>query len=157
MPLTPSDVRTSAGSFISLSPTLPTAYTEAAYLAITDFVRVREVTDLGEYGRTYTDVTHEPLDERGVIHRKGSFDDGSIDVQMGRSASDAGQQLLQEAVLSDNSYTIMITLQDGTRQFYTGQVHSNRTGVGSLNSITTRTATIMFDSGSGIEVLPAAA
>lgn len=156
MPLPGSNVRTSAGTSVSISATLPTAYTEAAYLAVTDAVKIGLVSEVGEFGRTYQDVTFNPLETRGTVHRKGSYDEGQLPLQIARDVSDEGQQLLVEASQSDDLYTIILTLQDGTRQFYTGQVYTSVTNVGNVNSITMRNATIQLESGSGIEVQPVA-
>lgn len=149
------NIRTSAGSSVSISATLPTAYTAVAYAtAATGAVKIGLISEVGEFGRTYQDVTFNPLETRGTAHRKGSYDEGQLALQIARDPTDPGQEILVEASQSDDLYTIIVTLQDGTKQYYTGQVYTSVTNVGNVNAITMRNATIQLESGSGVEVLP---
>lgn len=154
MALPGSNAKTSAGTKISISATLPTAYTKIAYEAVIDWQKVGLVSEVGEFGKTYQDVTFNPLETRGTIHRKGSYDEGQLPLQIARDASDGGQLILVEASDSDDLYSVKLELQDGTIQYFTGLVYTSVTNVGNVNSITMRNSTIQLESGSGIEVLP---
>src|SRR6056297_1901621 len=105
------NVFTSAGTTLGLVADAPATEDEAGYSALT-FVSVGEITDLGEFGREYSEVTHNPLGERRTQKLKGSFNDGSITLQMGRVPSDAGQALIQTALDDDADYSFEVTLQD---------------------------------------------
>jgi hypothetical protein len=59
---------------------------------------------------------------------------------------DAGQVLLLAAQDSDDSYSFKITLQDGTVNYFTGQVMSYRTSIGSVDQITSASVTVEVDS-----------
>lgn len=139
-----SDVRTSAGSKLLIFGAAPAQYTIAAFAALA-WVEVAEITDLGEFGREYSQVTHSPLSSRRIVKRKGSFNEGSMTVPMARDATDEGQALMTAASLSDDSYSYCIELQDGSRHYFTAQCMSYKTGVGGVDSITGRTAQLEVD------------
>ena len=146
-----SDVRTSAGSTLLVYAGKPVTYTEAGFRQL-QFTEVGEITDLGEFGREYTQVSHNPLKKRGVVKRKGSYNEGSISLPMARDANDDGQAILSIAANSDASYSYCIRLQDGSRFFFTAQCMSFKTRVGSVDSITGKTAQLEIDG----EILEAA-
>lgn len=135
-------VRTSAGSTFKLSAGIPATFDGTGYAALT-YTTVGEITDLGEFGREYSLVTHNPVGNRSTQKFKGSFNDGAITLQLGLDNSDAGQSLAQAAVLSDNNYSCLVTTQDGTKYYFLGQVMSFKIGVGDVNKITA--ATIMIE------------
>lgn len=138
-------VQTSAGSTLSISSTLPATYDAAGYDALTWLV-VGEVTDIGEFGAEYNLVTHTPVGSRQVKKYKGSFNNGSIQVQMARDVDNAGQTALIAASKSDASHAFKVTLQDLTKIYFTGMVMSYKTSVGSVDQITGANATIEIDS-----------
>ena len=135
---------TSAGTTIAISDTLPSANNQAGYEALT-FVDIGEVTDLGEFGRVYNLVTHNPLGDRRTIKRKGSYNDGSITLSMARVPTDPGQAILVDAVDDDASYAVKVTLQNGTVFYTTVQVMSYTTNVGSVDQITSASVTLEID------------
>lgn len=135
-------VRTSAGSTFKLSAGIPATFDGTGYAALT-YTTVGEITDLGEFGREYSLVTHNPVGNRSTQKFKGSFNDGSMTLQLGLDNSDAGQSLAQAAVLSDNNYSCLVTTQDGTKYYCLGQVMSFKISAGDVNKITA--ATIMIE------------
>lgn len=141
-----SKAMTSAGTMISISAVLPTAYTAAGFAAApVVFTEIGEVSDLGEFGREYNVVKFNPLKDRRTVKRKGSFDDGTVQVQLARAATDAGQVILRTARNSDASYAIKIVLQDGTVFYFTAQVSSGTTNVGNADQITSSTFKLEID------------
>lgn len=154
---------TSAGSTIFISagkPASPVApapadqYTAAAYAALT-YVEIGDVSEIGEFGREYNLVTFNPLAKRRTVKRKGSFNDGTISIQMARVPSDAGQTILTEAVDDDDSYSIKILLQDGTIFYTSAQILSYTTNIGGVDQITAATVNLEIDNDI-LEVEPAA-
>lgn len=139
-----SNVRTTAGSTLLVCPIVPAPYSAAGFQAL-DFTEVGEITDFGEFGREYSQVTHAPVKNRRTVKRKGSFDEGSVTLPMARDSSDAGQKLLDAAVLTDDSYSYCIRLQDGTRFFFTAQCMSFKTTLGGVDSITGKSAQLEID------------
>jgi hypothetical protein len=139
-----SNVRTSAGSTLGVSASLPATFDAAGYGALTPIL-VGEITDLGEFGKEYALVTHNPLADRGTVKRKGSFNNGSIQLALALDNDDTGQAALQTAVDSDDSIALEITLQDGTIYYTTAQVMSFRIQVGSVDQITTASVMLEID------------
>jgi hypothetical protein len=140
-----SNAFTSAGTTVAISASLPATYDAAGFGALT-FTTIGEITDAGEYGKEYNLVTHNPLADRKTYKRKGSYNNGSMTLQMGRVPDDAGQVLLLAAQDSDNSYSFEVTLQDGTVNYFTGQVMSYLTSIGSVDQITSASVTVEVDS-----------
>lgn len=140
----PSNAFTSAGTTIKISSALPNAYTLQGFSTL-QFVEIAEVTDLGEFGREFTLVTHNPLASRRTVKRKGSFNDGAVTMQLARTPSDPGQDDLLDARDSDDSFAFMVELQDGTRFYFTAQVMSYTINVGSADQIVTSTVTLEID------------
>ena len=99
-----SKAMTSAGTTIGISAALPATYTQAAFAALA-FTEIGEVSDLGEFGREYNIVKFNPLKDRRTVKRKGSFDDGTVQVQLAKAATDAGQILLKSAVNRSRVFT----------------------------------------------------
>jgi len=135
-------VFTSAGTTIGIVAGAPATYDATGYTALT-FVPIGEVTDLGEFGREYALVTHNPVANRGTVKKKGSFNEGSITLQLGLDTDDAGQILAKTASSSDADYSFAVTTQNGDKYFFRAQVMSFKVSVGGVDTITN--ATIMLE------------
>lgn len=135
-------VRSSAGTTIHLSAGTPATFNAAGYGALT-FTAIGEVTDLGEFGREYNLITHNPIGSRGTVKLKGSFNEGSITMQLGLDTDDAGQILAKTASQADADYSFKITTQNGDDYFFQAKVMSFKVNVGSVDSVTS--ATIMLE------------
>lgn len=138
-------VMTSAGSTLGISASLPATYDAAGFNALT-YTSIGEITDLGEFGAEYNLVTYTALGQRRTQKLKGSYNNGALQLQMGRDTTDAGQTALRNALSSDNSYSFRVTLQNGTRLQFTGKVMSYKTSVGSVDQITGASTAIEIDS-----------
>lgn len=128
-------VRTSAGSTIAISAALPATFDAAGFAALA-FTKIGEVTDMGEFGREYALVTHNPVDNRGTVKRKGSFNEGTMDLKVGLDTDDAGQVIAKAAADSDDDHSIEVTTQNGDKYYFLAQVMSFKVGVGSVDQIT---------------------
>jgi hypothetical protein len=139
-------VFTSAGTTLKVKATQPGAYTVAGYNTLfttsPTAPLVGEVTDLGEFGREYALVTHNPVGNRGTQKFKASFNDGTMTIQLGLDTDDAGQVLMKAASMSDNDYSFMVTTQNGDRYFFQAKVLNWKVSVGSVDSITSATTTL---------------
>lgn len=143
-------VRTSAGSTLKVSASAPGTFDASGYNTLftsspTPPV-VGEVTDMGEFGREYALVTHMPVGSRGTQKFKGSFNEGTMTLSLGLDTDDAGQILMKAASLSDNSYSFLVTTQNGDKYYFQAKVMSFKVGVGSVDSITTATCTLELTS-----------
>ena len=135
---------TSAGTDISICANAPATYNATGFAALT-WISIGEVTELGEFGRVYNIVKLNLLKDRRTVKRKGSYDDGTVAAQMARVPDDAGQAILVAAVNSDSSYSIKVTLQDGTKFYFSAQISSYTTNVGNVDQITSATVNFEID------------
>ena len=151
-------VRSSAGSTIKISAGIPATFNAAGYVALI-LTNIGEVIDLGEFGRVYNLVTHNPLGTRGTTKLKGSFNEGTISMQVGLDTDDAGQILAKSATLSDNDYSFEIMTQNGDKYYFQAKVMSFTTALGGVDSVTGATISLELTSGGSnpgiIEVLAA--
>lgn len=139
-------VRTSAGTTLKVTSSAPATFDSSGYNALFTAspvpATVGEITDLGEFGREFALVTHNPVGTRGTQKFKGSFNEGTISLSLGLDTDDAGQIIMKAASLSDNNFSFMVTTQSGDRYFFAAKVMSFKVGVGSVDSITTATSTL---------------
>lgn len=145
---------TSAGSTLGISASLPATLTSTAYDALT-YTTIGEVTDGGSVGRTYNTVNHQPLATRGVVKLKGSYDDGTMTLQLAYAPGDAGQVLLETALDDDDFYSFELTLQNGTIIYFQAQVTSAPVNVGAVDTITGMSVNLSIKSGSIVKKHPA--
>jgi len=143
---------TTAGSTIAVVNEVPITFDDIGFEALT-YTDVGEITNLGEFGKEVTLVTHNPIADRRTRKRKGSFNEGSISLEMARLVSDAGQTILNNGVDLDDSHSFKITLQDGTALYFTAQIMSFMTNLGDVDSITSASCTVEIDS-AVVEVAP---
>jgi hypothetical protein len=129
-------VGTVAGVTIGISASQPATFDEAGYEALV-FTNIGEITDGGEHGRTYAEVTHNPIDSRGTQKFKGSFNEGNKTLQLALDSDDAGQILLKTALNSDNDYSFEVTYPNGDIDWFQAKVMSFRKATGGVDSIIT--------------------
>lgn len=141
-----SSATTAAGTIFSVSAAIPAApATALAYAALT-WVEVAEVTSIGARGKTFEVITHKPLAYRGTYKRKGSYDNGQMAIGLAIAKADDGQNLLTEALESDNSYSFQIKFPSGRIQYLPGQVSSfTDDDIGSTDAILAGTVNVEVD------------
>lgn len=148
------EAQTAAGSTIAISAGIPATVTPTGYAALT-YTLIGEVTELPAMGRTYNEVTHSPLAERGVVKKKGSYNDGTLTIPAAYAPGDAGQVLVDTAVDDDDYYSFKTVLQDGTIRYSQAMVMSAPVTPGSVDSIVNVSIGLSVKSGSIVTVLPA--
>lgn len=134
---------TAAGATISIGAA-PSTYDLTGFGAVS-FTNIGEVTDIGEFGKTYKLVTHQPLAARNTVKRKGSFDSGKMTLKMAHVPGDAGQAALITARDSDASYSFKVVLQSGEIAYFTAQVMGYMTTVGTVDQIVAASMDIEID------------
>lgn len=142
-----SAAQTAAGSKLYVSAALPATYNKAGFDALT-WTEVGEVTEVPSFGKVFNVVNHSPLGSRQIIKRKGSYDNGSLDVPYAydmTTLGDAGQNILLAALESDNSYSFKVGIKTLKLAYFTGQITSAPVTVGSVDSIIMRNSTIAID------------
>ncbi len=146
-------VHTSAGSTLKISASSPATYDVTGYAALT-YTTVGEVTNLGEFGREYALVTFTSVGTRGTIKKKGSFNEGTIDLQLGLDTDDAGQVIVKAASLSDNNHSFEVTTQNGDKYYFQAQVMSFKVGVASVDDITSASVSLeLTTNSSGVGIV----
>lgn len=137
--------QSSAGTTVELSAVLPATYDASGYAAVTGWQAVAHVNDMGDFGADSTLITYTSLGQRIKGKLKGSIDMGSTTMALHRVVSGAGQALMRTAQASDLSYSFRITIQDGTKFYFTAKVMSFVTKVGGVDNILGATAKIEVD------------
>jgi len=148
-------VATSAGSTFSVvaAGAPPATFNTAGYAALT-WVPVGEITDLGEFGREFALVTHSPVGSRGTQKFKGSFNEGTLALQLGLQSDDAGQIIMKAAVNSDLSFSFRVVTQNGDAYYFQAQTMSFKVGVGSVDQITTASVSLeLTTSSAGVGIV----
>ena len=151
-------VQTTAGSTLAISADAPATFDAAGYAAVS-YTTIGEITDLGELGREYNLVTHNPVGTRGTRKFKGSFSEGSMQLSMGLDDDDAGQIMARAASTSDSPYSFKLTYQDGTVRYFQALVMDFKEGAGGVDDITSATMTLELTTaadGTGIIYVAAA-
>lgn len=98
-------VSTAAGAKLYIGTTASDATTDT-------YTEIGEVLEIPEFGRVYREITYTPLNNRGEQKFKGSYNDGSINVPLGKDTADAGQALLQVALDLDFDYNFKVLAND---------------------------------------------
>jgi len=151
---------TSAGSTLRVTASAPATFNAAGYGTLFPTTPtaanpvVGEVVNLGEFGREYELVTHNPIGNRSTQKFKGSFNEGQISLELALDQKDAGQILLNTATLSDADYYFEIKTQAGDKYYFPAKAMSFKIGAGSVNDITK--AMVMLEistSSSGVGVV----
>lgn len=145
-------VETVAGSTISICANAPATFDKAGYDAL-PWVLIGEVTDLGNFGRVYALVTHQPIATRGTKKIKGSFNEGTINLVYGVDEDDSGQIIVLTAVDDDGPYSIRIVTQSGKLRYFQVLVMSAPESRGTVDNVVSCSPALEIttsDSGVGI-------
>lgn len=145
-------VETIAGTTISISAAAPATFDATGYAALT-FSTIGEITDGGSHGRTYAEVTHQPISSRATRKFKGSFNEGTKTLQLAISPGDAGQVLLKTALASDAPFSFKVLYQGGDIDYFQALVLSfekSASGTDSIRSATVQLSLTTSASGVGI-------
>lgn len=153
-------VQSAAGATLRISAAMPATFDGAGYALIFPAVpvaanpRVGEITDLGEFGREFALITHNPIGTRATQKFKGSFNEGTMSLTLAMNTADAGQVLMRAASLSDAAHSFEVRLQNGARYYFLAQVMSWKIGVGSVDQLVSATVQLeITSSAAGVGVV----
>jgi len=135
---------TAAGAILSMSAVLPATYDAAGYGALTK-VPIGEITNIGEFGKEFALVTHQPLASRGTKKAKGSFNNGTLSPTCALDNANAGQQAIDAAVESDDPVAVCITLDDGTEYWCAALVMAKKISVGGSDDVVSASISMEID------------
>jgi hypothetical protein len=134
-------IGTSALTTLKITASAPATFDASGYNALS-MTTIGEITNFGEIGREFNLVTHNPVSSRGTQKFKGSYNEGTMQLQMALDTDDAGQILMKAAALSDNKYSFTLTTPNGDKYYFQGLVMNFKVGVNDVDSMTAATATI---------------
>lgn len=142
-------VYTSAESKVFIGGVATGTENQAAYEAKT-WVEITEVSSIGAFGDAASEITFTAVSDRRVRKFKGSFNAGSMVLEMGVDEDSTGQDNLRAAQASDNDYCFRIDRNDNnaasptdvTREYFNGKVMDFVVSIGTAEQITTATSTI---------------
>lgn len=148
-------ITTAAGSTLRVTATAPATFNSAGYGTIFPATPaagnpvVGEITDMGEFGREYQLITHNPIDTRSTQKYKGSYNEGAINLQLALDQTNVGQTLMQTASQADADYYFEIKTPDGKKYYFPAKVMSFKINVGSVDSIISATCMLEITSSAG--------
>lgn len=123
-----------AGTTLHISAATPATFDDTGYAALA-WTAVGEITDLGEFGRVYNIIKHNPIGSRGTGKRKGSYDEGALNLKLALDTDDAGQIICKTASGSDANYSVKVTAQGGDKYYMQVQVVSFKNMFGSVDNM----------------------
>lgn len=126
----------SATTRLFISPNLPATTDAAGYAAVTGWIPVGEVSNIGQLGGKTTVVKHIPIDTATVVKRSGSVDYGTLNLQGARHAG-ADSTALQTAFDTRASYSFKIVYPTalGQTDYFTAITTSVMTNIATADSI----------------------
>jgi hypothetical protein len=149
-------VFTVAGTLIGVSSGAPATFDAAGYAALT-FTNIGNIEDGGSHGRTYAEVTFNPIDNRGTQKFKGSFNEGSKSLSIGMNSDDAGFILLKTALNSDANFSFKVTYQNADVDYFQAKVLNITKTTGTVDAIVMATVELAITTNSAgvgiVEVL----
>ena len=131
-----SGVQTVAGLTLAVTASQPATQDSAGYGALS-YDDVGEITTIGEYGKQFNLVTHNPIADPKTNKFKGSYDNGSLSMELAIDTADTGQGILDAAVDSNSDYTFRVTRQDGEIDYFQGKIMSKTVNAGGVDEILT--------------------
>ena len=143
-------VQGSLTTTFGISASAPSAFTEVAYEAVS-FTDCGEVTNVGEFGRMYEMVRINNLKGGATRKFKGSYDNGTFELELLFDRADAGQTLIEAAGDSTNTYYFEVGLPDGTEFYFSGLVSKVSRAIGGPNDAFRIMATVELDHNDIIE------
>lgn len=135
-------VETVAGTRIYIVAGQPATFDAAGYGAMTGWAEIGEITDAGSHGKTYAEVTHNPIGTRMTQKFKGSINIGNKTVQLAIDDSDPGQIVCQTALDSDNDFSFKVAYQGGSIDYFQAKVMSFEKSATSVDSMRTASMTL---------------
>lgn len=143
------------GFYISTATHVVTNKTVSDFDALAEntWVKVGGITNIGEFGATFQEITSDPIDSDVTHKYKGMRNDGSVALTLERLADDIGQQKLVEALSSYADYAFRVVLNDlpsgtgakATRLYFPGKVLTFMTNISGANNLVTATCNVSIN------------
>lgn len=145
--------QTAAGSGLEIGTTLA-ANNQSDFESDT-YAELGEITNIGDFGKEYQMIETKALKQRQVKKIKGSFDNGTLEVELYLDPNDAGQGAALAALDKDDNHNFKITLNDApisgsdptpTTYYFRGLVTTFRTSVSDVDSAVTARCVVAINS-----------
>lgn len=108
------------------------------------FTLIGEVTNVPAFGKSFQEITHNPVSSRETQKFKGAFNAGSVTLDMAMDVNDAGQEDLLTALDSDSLYNFRLEYNDkatpsghGSYRIFKARVMSYTENPAGVNNIVT--------------------
>lgn len=151
------DIQATAGTTLGIVASLPATFDAAGYGALT-YAMVGEITDLGEFGRVYEEIKHNPIGTRGTRKLLGSYDEQTLSLKLAIKVDDPGQIVLNAQLGVNTDSSIKITDPEGNAYFMPVKIGSFKRAFGTVNNIINATVSLHISTaanGTGIVFDPA--
>lgn len=151
---------TAAKSAVYMRPTVSTAdnNTLAEWDALTGWVRIGGITNIGAHGPTFAEIKSEPIDATATGKYKGMRDDGNMQLDMEFREGDEGQDILTgEALESYDNWDFKVELNNKpagasskpSRRYFPAKVMGYPFDIGNSNKLCTTQITLAIDGAAG--------
>ena len=139
-------ITTSAGAALAIVKAEPATYDISGFGALS-FVEVGQIETLGEFGGSSQIIEFTGLTDVVVQKFKGSFNAGSVSVNLGRDITDAGQVVLQAGAIPtvNTVHSFSFTETGGDIIYVTGIITSYTVNYSDANSVTKATVVLELD------------
>lgn len=125
---------TVAGTKIYISAANPATFDVAGYVALT-YTEIGNIDDAGEHGRTYNEVSFNPIGSRGTEKYKGSFNEGNKTLSLAYDSADTGIALVKTALDSDADYSFKVTYPSGDSDYFQAKVMTLSKATGGVDTM----------------------
>ena len=148
-----SDEQARTGDNIAITGALATQT-----LSASNWKLLGEVTTIGEFGRSYENVTANNLASGATRKAKGSYDNGAVDIEALYDSRDTGAQVMEQALLSTENYAFQIDLppdgdgNDGETFYFQALVTMWRPRINGPNDMTMSVGHLEFDHNDPVRV-----
>ncbi|WP_075214455.1 phage tail tube protein [Mongoliimonas terrestris] len=136
---------TTANSKFYIGPVNSTADDATTYAALT-YTEVGEIMDLGELGDEVEIVEYETIGDARKKKLSGTFDGGTHEITVAKTADDEGQLAVTQAQTTRGNYAFKLTEPSGETTYFRGIVATVKNVYGEANSVVQRKITIAVNS-----------
>ena len=138
-------VTASAGTILSVSPVNPAVFSKP-YLENLEWIKIGEISSIGEVTTTFNGITHNTLSDRKTVKRKGAYEIETVVIQLARVGTDIGQEILKNAI--DNQFPLVfrIYMSDSSVMFFYAKIFASTRNVQSVDNLHEGSFSLVFTS-----------
>lgn len=146
---------TASGTQVFLGASVTTAEADslAEFQAMSNWIEVKNIESVGEFGDQSNDVTFAALGDARTQHAKGARDAGQMTITVAHDPTDPGQAAMEAAEQTNFNYAFKVILPDAptatysdTTQYFRGLIQSRRKNVGTNDNVIRNTYNVGVNS-----------